>query len=234
MVSANGLKNPARMMIGTGAGRNWIKLNIIENDVEINQNEILHLTGINNVPVYTLGQITLKIFGYPTIFNSIPNNVPVEEDGVLGSEFFIGNDVKINYISKCFKINNNKYLFKKPDTTILPAWSISTLFMWIKNENKKEGFITLLSLKKGIYEGNAIVKNHRGKAYIKVANILPVSVEIETPTAILEDFEEITINNYKTKTFRNKYASNNPEELIDKGPRGVCMQKLPLLVSGWY
>ena len=29
-------------------------------------------------------------------------------------------------------------------------------------------------------------------------------------------FEKITINNYKTTTFRNKYESNNPEELIDK------------------
>ena len=51
MVSANGLKNPARMMIDTGTGWNLIKLNIIENDIEINQNEILRLTGINNVPV---------------------------------------------------------------------------------------------------------------------------------------------------------------------------------------
>ena len=33
---------------------------------------------------------------------------------------------------------------------------------------------------------------------------------------ILEDFEEITINYYKTTTFRNNYESNNPEDLIDK------------------
>ena len=101
MISADGLQNPARMVINTGTGRNWIKLNIIEYDIEINQNEILRLTGISNVPVYTLGQITLIIFGYPTILNLKTNSVPVEEDGVLGSEFFIDNDVNINYISKC-------------------------------------------------------------------------------------------------------------------------------------
>ena len=60
----------------------------------------MRLIGINNVPVYTLGQITLNIFGYPTAFNLIPSSVPVEEDGVLGSEFFTDNDVNINYISK--------------------------------------------------------------------------------------------------------------------------------------
>ena len=81
---------------------------------------------------------------------------------------------------------------------------------------KKKGFTPLLSLEKGIYAGNGIVKNHSGKAYIKVANILSIPIEIETPTVILEDFEEITINNCKITTFRNKYESNNPEELIDK------------------
>ena len=204
------------MMIDTGAGRNLIKLNIIENDIEINQNEILRLTGINIVPVCTLGEITLNMFGYPTIFNLIPNSVPVEEDGILGSELFIDNEVNINYISKCLEINNNKYPFWNPETTILPARSISTLSIRITNANQEEGFIPLLSLKKGIYTGNAVLKNHGGKAYIKVANILSIPIEIETLTVILEDFEEITINNYKTTTFRNKYESNNPEKLIDK------------------
>ena len=125
MVSANGLKNPARMMIDTGAGRNLIKLNIIENDIEINQNEILRLTGINNVPFYTLGQITLNIFGYPTIFNLIPNSVPID-------------DVKINYISKCLEINNNKYPFQNPETTILQARSIPTLCIRIEMQIKKK------------------------------------------------------------------------------------------------
>ena len=34
------------MMIDTVSGRNLIKLNIIEHHVEINQNEILRLTGM--------------------------------------------------------------------------------------------------------------------------------------------------------------------------------------------
>ena len=55
------------MIIHTGTGRNSIKLNIIEHGVEINHNEILLFTGINNEPVHTLGLITLKIFEYPII-----------------------------------------------------------------------------------------------------------------------------------------------------------------------
>ena len=88
--------------------------------------------------------------------------------------------------------------------------------MRITNTNQKGGFIPLISSIKGIYAGNAVVKNHGGKAYIKVANILSIPIQIEAPNVILEDFEEITINNHKTTTFRNKYESNNPEELTDK------------------
>ena len=54
-----------------------IVTNTIEHGVEIKQNEILRLTGKNNVPIYTLDQITLDIFEYPTVFNSLPNSVPV-------------------------------------------------------------------------------------------------------------------------------------------------------------
>ena len=50
------------MIIDKGAGRNLIKLNIIEH-VEINQTEILRLRRINNVTVYTLSHVTLNIFG---------------------------------------------------------------------------------------------------------------------------------------------------------------------------
>ena len=46
--------------------------------------------------MHTLGQIEIDILGFSTIFNINPKEVPVDEDGVLVSEFFRGNNVKIN------------------------------------------------------------------------------------------------------------------------------------------
>ena len=76
------------MMIDTGAARNLIKQKVLNPEVPKNSQSILKLTAINDLPLYTLGKVKINIFGYPTIFNIIPNEVPVEEDGVLGSEFF--------------------------------------------------------------------------------------------------------------------------------------------------
>ena len=43
-----------------------------------------------------MGQVQINILGYSTILNIIPNEVPIDEDGVLGSELFRENKVNIN------------------------------------------------------------------------------------------------------------------------------------------
>ena len=72
-------------------------MTIIFPKVPINKQNVLKFTRINDLPLYTLGQVKINISGYPTIFNIIPNTVPVEEGGVLGSEFVQDNNVSINY-----------------------------------------------------------------------------------------------------------------------------------------
>ena len=112
-------------MIDTGAAQNLIKQKILSPDVPINKQNILKLTGINDLPLYTLGQVKINIFGYPTIFNVIPNEVPVEKDGVLESEFFQDNSVNINYTSKCLEIENHCYPFESTKTLTVPARTVT-------------------------------------------------------------------------------------------------------------
>ena len=85
------------MEIDTGAGRNLIKQNAVNPKLPIDEEIVLKLTGINNLSLFTIGQVQINIQGYPTILNIIPNEIPVDEDGVLGSEFFRKNKVNINY-----------------------------------------------------------------------------------------------------------------------------------------
>ena len=75
-------------MIDAGAGRNLIKQNAVNPKLPIDEKIVLKLTGINNLPLFTIGQAQINILGYPKILNIIPIEVPIDEDGVLGSEFF--------------------------------------------------------------------------------------------------------------------------------------------------
>ena len=73
------------MFIDTGAGSNLIQQQAFKTNVKINEFERLKLTGLNEHPVFKLGQITINIFGYLTTLNIIPNEVPIENDGKLGT-----------------------------------------------------------------------------------------------------------------------------------------------------
>ena len=177
-------------MIDTGAARNLIKKKLLNPGVPINSQNVWKLTGINDSPLYTLGQVKINIFGYPTIFNIIPNEVSVEEDGVLGSEFFQDNSVNINYTSKCFENENHCYPFKSTNRFTIPARKVTTLYVQIKNTEKSEGYIPRLHIQDGVYVGDAVVKNHKGKAYLKFANTNEIPITLSVPIVNLEDFEE--------------------------------------------
>ena len=75
-------------MIGTGAARNLIKQKVLNPEVPINSQTVLKLTGINNLPLYTLGLVKINIFGYPTIFNIISNKSQYKKMECLDRKFF--------------------------------------------------------------------------------------------------------------------------------------------------
>ena len=57
MICAEGLQRPARMMIDAGAGRNLVKQNAVNLKLPIDKKIVLKLTGINNLPLFTMGQV---------------------------------------------------------------------------------------------------------------------------------------------------------------------------------
>ena len=133
-------------MIGTGARSNLIKQKAVKTSVKINKFECLKLTGINEHLVFTLGQITINIFGYLTTLNIIPNEVPIGHDGILGSEFFRNNYEKINYAEKQLEINDEIYPLEMQETVLIPARTISDFYIRIMKQFKFLNFCIHLYL----------------------------------------------------------------------------------------
>ena len=191
-------------MIDTGAARNLIEQKVLNPETPIDSKNVLKLTGINDLPLYTLEQVKINIFGYPTIFIIIPNEIPVEEDGVLGSEFFQDKNVNIIYTWKYLEIENHCYPYKSTNTLTIPDRTVTTFYIQIKNTEKSEGYVPRLDIQDGIYVGDAVVKNHKGKAYLKFAITNEMPITLSVPIVNLEDFEEQecyklieNLNNYK-------------------------------------
>ena len=71
MICAEDLESPVRRMIDTVAGTNSIKQIPVNLDLPIDEKIMLKFTGINNLPLFTIGQVQINILGYPTILNII-------------------------------------------------------------------------------------------------------------------------------------------------------------------
>ena len=62
---------PSIVICAEGAGRNMIKQNSVNPNMSIDEKIVLKLAGINNVPLFTMGQVQINILRYPTILNII-------------------------------------------------------------------------------------------------------------------------------------------------------------------
>ena len=48
-------------MIDTGVARNYIKQKVVNPEVPLNKQNVLKIIGINDLPLYTLGQVKINI-----------------------------------------------------------------------------------------------------------------------------------------------------------------------------
>ena len=83
MICAEGLQSPAHMMIDTAAGQNLMKQNAVSPKFPIDKKIVLKLTGMSNLPLFTMGEVRINIPGYPTILNAISNEVSIDEEVVF-------------------------------------------------------------------------------------------------------------------------------------------------------
>jgi hypothetical protein len=86
-------------MIDTGASANIIKSRSILAVTSINAQDTILLSGITPEKLKTLGTIVAQIHGYPVTLHVIPDNFPIPQDGILGSEFLRGADF-LDFIGK--------------------------------------------------------------------------------------------------------------------------------------
>ena len=98
------------------------------------------------------------------------------------------------------KIENHFYPFK----------STNTLTSATRTE-KSEGYIPCLHIKDYVYVEDAVVKNHKGKAYSKFANTNEMPLTLSVPKVEFEDFEEPEC--HKSIENLNNFKQTNNEDL---------------------
>lgn len=90
---------------------NLIKEQFVLPHQQINKNRILKLSRITDHCLFTKGSIKVIILGCETTFHIVNNDLPIEQAGILGNDFFLDNGVTINYDRQCLDVKGKTVPF---------------------------------------------------------------------------------------------------------------------------
>ena len=115
------LNRKLTMLLDTGTSKNVIKKGCLPPDVDIFGDEILKLSGITEGVTYTLGYVKIPTFDRMTIFHVVDNDFPIQQSGILSSEFFSDNSTKIDYKNQVFEVCGKRYSFRTGEVMAFAA-----------------------------------------------------------------------------------------------------------------
>jgi len=180
-------------MIDTGAAPNVIKKRSLHPEIIIKRDDTLFLSGITNGRVETLGSIEISVMGHPVTLHVVPDNFPIAQEGILGSDF-LRDASTINLSKHYVEWQGTKIPFSSRETIVVPARSQAAFYLRIKNPQIKIGYVPRLRVCEGVFLGEAIVTNREGKAYVHVINSNDEDRELTVPVIDLQEIEQISDN----------------------------------------
>jgi len=180
-------------MIDTGAAPNVIKKRSLHPEIIIKRDDTLFLSGITNGRVETLGSIEISVMGHPVTLHVVPDNFPIAQEGILGSDF-LRDASTINLSKHYVEWQGTKIPFSSRETIVVPARSQAAFYLRIKNPQIKIGYVPRLRVGEGVFLGDAIVTNRDGKAYVHVINSNNEDRELIVPVVDLQEIEQISDN----------------------------------------
>lgn len=202
-IISSDLKSKCDFIVDSGADVNLIKESNIKNRVKINKFNTIALQGIAPERIKTLGSIDLKIIDNYVEFHLIPDSLAFPQQGILGTDFLEKRKATINYKNRYVLCDDIHIPFVERKTINVKPRTVTPFFAYIANPQITSGYIPPLRCIDGIYFGNAIVNNCRGKAYLPIFNTTEKEYNIEIPIVELQEYD---VANEQTNSHR---GSNN-------------------------
>jgi hypothetical protein len=185
----------ANFVVDTGAELNLIKHRRVKTDTPVNFKIKYTLFGITDHGVKTFGEVYLNINGVAYPFQIVPNDFPVNSDGMLGMPFL--SDSVIDLQTKTIKHQLGEIPFsptRKGTTLILKARTKQLVTLPVTNDELFEGYLPLIPTGPGVYLGQSLAAVRDGSIRVYCINTGTRDVELFVPPAILEEFDTVRVN----------------------------------------
>lgn len=163
-------------LIDSGADISLIK-QAFAPELGINSNDITSLTGIGKGEIRTLGSLRLSMNFKSNLkidhtIHVVGNDFPIEEDGILGRDFFNKHSVDIRYSNNELGIAGHSVKFTNETRShiVLPARSETVIEIGTPTNDLMICLAT--EIRTGIYTPHTLIQPIDNKASILVANTL--------------------------------------------------------------
>lgn len=217
-------------MVDTQADVSIIKINSINSDVQIDENEIIQLKGITDGIIYSLGTAKINlIFNDHFIshkFNIVNEEFPIPSNGIIGKDFIQKHFCKLDYFEMEFTIRANKFDIIVPmnggpsmNTIAIPARAEVFRMLKIKNFYGIS-LVKNREIANGIFIANTII--HEQNPILRVINtteknaIIPNLIEEVEPIENYDIFkiEDVENTDQRVKKLNNIFAKNTPHNKL--------------------
>lgn len=152
-------KKIVTLMVDTGLELNLLKADIPSNGAEIDGSHIITISGITDNHVYTQGSVLVNLFGKPVSFHLVNRTFPIEQDGILESEFLKKTGTSVKYTKECVQLPSDDIPFVNKELIHVPVRSSTIFRCRVENNEASEGYIPRLHTITGMYMGDALVRN---------------------------------------------------------------------------
>ena len=113
MRSATLKRDRGRFYIDTDADVSLIKHKCIKQEVEINKHKLVSISGITPGECVTLGNISMELNGLPCEAHVVPEEFPIDTDGLLGWDMMMKHGVKVNAANKRLETDRSVIPFER-------------------------------------------------------------------------------------------------------------------------
>lgn len=188
-----------KLVIDTASGINLIKLGAIPEDTNINFEDHVKIHGIGPQTTSTLGSVTLTFFKVPAKFYVLPDGLLLPADGLVGTEFLDKSEAQVSFYHKSINFNTNPikpiFFIENNEAEInIPARSQMVTQLYLKETERKTGYLPKVKLPEGIYAGESLVTNHEGICYTFIINTTGQEAQVRVPPQPLFEYEKLSLS----------------------------------------
>ena len=123
------------------------------------------LCGVTPGKCLTLGQIHIDLCGLLCEAHIVPDEFPIDTDGLLGLDMLSKYEGQTKAGKTCLEINHLTVPFSKEEQFVIPPNTRQIIYAHVLNEKEEAGFVPLQNLGPGLLFGNFVATNKEGKAY---------------------------------------------------------------------